>query len=115
MKNVIYKKRELAQRGRVISIRERFEDEECATQVRKNYIYLLSRADEVPQKPEAPQISVTKRIDSAKKNETFVFKIKGVIHITEKRFIYRVEYCHSLLIHMTWKTHVLSSKPAALA
>jgi hypothetical protein len=115
MKNVIYKKRELPHKGRAISIREQFADAESSTRVMKNFIYLISRVDEIPGKIPVPEIRVAKYIDTASKTEAFLFKVKGEIYVKEKRFNYRVSYSHSLFITMIWTTHVLSSKPAALA
>ncbi len=115
MKNITYKKRELIDRGRVVSIRENSADKECNTRVMKNFVYLISMADQVPDEVEAPQIRIVKRLQFEPKIETFLFRIKGEIFIREKRFIYRVQYCHSLYVRMFWKNHVLSSKPAALA
>ena len=115
MKNVAYIKRELFDRGRVVSIREQQEDKECATRVMKNFVYLVSQADAIPEEMEVPAIQVMKKISNETKTETFVFKVKGAIYVKENRFIYRIQYCHSLCVHLYWKNHVLSSKPVALA
>jgi hypothetical protein len=115
MKNILYKKREFVDRGRVVSIRENSADKECATRVMKNFVYLISRADQIPQEIGAPQIRIVKKVEGEPKVETFLFRIKGEIYVKERRFIFRVQYCHSLNVHIFWKNHVLSSKPAALA
>jgi hypothetical protein len=116
MKKVTYRKRDLARfRGRFVAIREIHRDTDCDTQIAKNFVYLLSRADQLPDKPPTPMIYVTKRIDTAANSEIFRLKVKGEIFVTRGRFIYRVEYCHSLKVRLLWKIHVLSSKPAALA
>lgn len=115
MKNVAYIKRELVNRGRVVSIREHQEDKDCSTRVMKNFVYLVSPADAIPGEMDPPAIYITKKISAENKSEVFMFKVKGDIYVKEKRFIYRVQYCHSLCVHLFWKTHVLSSKPAALA
>ena len=115
MKDVAYIKREMVDRGRVVSVREHSQDKDCETRVMKNFVYLVSWADAIPQEPEAPEIRITKKISAEDKTESFVFKVKGSIYVKEKRFIYRVRYCHSLCVHLYWKNHVLSTKPAALA
>jgi hypothetical protein len=116
MKKVTYKKRDLARfKGRFVSIREFHPDADCDTNIAKNFVYLLSRADQLPEKAPTPTIQVTKKIDTAANTETFRLKVKGDIYISRGRFIYRVEYCHSLKVRLLWKIHVLSSKPAALA
>ncbi|MBF0618613.1 MAG: hypothetical protein HQL19_00415 [Candidatus Omnitrophica bacterium] len=117
MKNVTYKKRSLPEnRGRVVSVREALSDQECDSRSMKNYVYILSRADAVPKDIPVPEIHVTKRIMNEGQDEAFFLKVKGIIYTTKGRFIYKVDYCHSLTVQMHWKTHVLSSKdPAALA
>ena len=115
MKNVAYIKRTLVDRGRVISIRENQSDKDCSTRVMKNYVYLVSNVDSIPQELEPPEVRVIKKIMAENKSEIFVFKVKGDIYVKEKRFIYRIRYCHSLCVHLFWKTHVLSTKPVALA
>jgi hypothetical protein len=116
MKTVTYRKRDLARfKGRFVAIREVHPDADCDTNIAKNFIYLLSRVDQLPDKPPTPTINVIKRIDTAANTETFRLKVKGEIFISRGRFIYRVEYCHSLKVRLLWKIHVLSSKPAALA
>ena len=115
MKNVVYKKREFFGRGRVVSVRENYADKECCTRVMKNFVYLIARADQIPKDIETPRIKIVKKVNSAPRVETFMFRVKGEIYVKEKRFIYRVQYCHSLYVRLFWKTHVLSSKPAALA
>jgi hypothetical protein len=116
MKNVTYRKRDLARfKGRFVAIRELHKDADCDTNIAKNFVYLLSRADQIPAQPPTPMIHVTKRIDTAANCETFCLRVKGEIFVAKGRFIYRVEYCHSLKVRLFWKIHVLSSKPAALA
>lgn len=115
IRNVTYKKHEFPDRGRVISIRENSADKECATRVMKNFVYLVSRADEIPQNVPSPEIRMTKKVAEEGRCETFIFKVKGAIFVKEKRFIYRVDYSHGLTVHMNWKNHVLSSKPVTLA
>jgi hypothetical protein len=116
MKNVTYRKRDLARfKGRFVAIREIHKEADCDTFIAKNFVYLLSRVDALPEQPPVPAIHVTKQIDTPKNTEIFRLKVKGEIFVARGRFIYRVEYCHSLKVRLLWKIHVLSSKPAALA
>ncbi|MBF0123359.1 MAG: hypothetical protein HQL21_08165 [Candidatus Omnitrophica bacterium] len=117
MKDVVYLKKELGHRaGRYVSIREFQSDKECESRITKNFVYLVHNADTIPQNLPKPRIDITKRIDTESQTEGFRFKVKGVVYMKQNRFIYRVDYCHSLFIRMVWKTHVLSSKgPVALA
>lgn len=117
MKNVVYMKRDLsANKGRAVSIREILNDKDCDSRIIKNYVYLVRRVDSVPEEIPKAQINVVKNIDTDAQEEMFRLRVKGMVFIKQNRFVYRIDYCHSLLIRMVWKTHVLSSQdPAALA
>ncbi len=117
MKQLGYLKQELSRnRGRLISIRENMSDEDSDTATRKNFVYMVTRVDAVPDELPVPQIRVIKKVATEQRYEGLLFKVKGVIYIKKNRFIFQIRYCHSLCIQIYWKTHVLSSdKPAALA
>ena len=117
MKDVVYLKKELTNRvGRYVSIRELQHDKECESRITKNFVYLVKSADAIPQDLPKPRVDMTKRIDTELQTEGFRFKVKGTVYMKHNRFIYRVDYCHSLFIRMMWKTHILSAKgPVALA
>ncbi len=116
MKNVIYNKKELrGNRGRVLSVRERFADKDGDTLIRKGFVYLVRPVDIVPEHIPSPEIRVLKEIDRPLATEGFSFRIKGVVYFKKSRIPFRVDYMHTLRIKAVWKTHVLSSGPAALA
>ncbi len=117
MKQVAYIKQELSRnRGRLISVRENMSDSDSETMTRKNFVYLVTRVDAVPEQVPVPQIKIVKKVETGQRFEAFLFKVKGVIYIKKNRFIFQVRYCHTLGIKVFWRTHVLSSdKPAALA
>jgi hypothetical protein len=117
MKQLAYIKNELlGKRGRTIAIREHASDAETDTSMTKRFIYLVKRVDICPEKAPAPEIRLLKKIDTGHQREDFLFKVKGVIYVKKHRFIYELQYCHSLSIKMLWKTHVLSSdNPVTLA
>ncbi len=116
MKNVIYTKKELgSHRGRVLSVREKAVEKDCDTAIRKGFVYLVSSVDAVPAEIPAPDIRVIKSIDQVVGIEKFMFSVKGTVYFKKNRVPFRVDYMHSLRIKAVWKTHVLSSDPAALA
>ncbi len=116
MKNVVYSKKELkGSRGRVVSVREFVPDNDCDTAIRKSFVYLTRRAEAVPETVAAPQVRVLKGVDTQAQSETFFMRIKGTVYFKQGRFIHQVDYLHTLAVRMFWKTHVLSSGPAALA
>lgn len=114
MKHIRYFKREMAKRrGRIVSVRENHEDQQCISRTMKNYVYLVTRVDALPSEAPDPEISVIKNIDTRFQKEFFYFRVKGVVFMRRKRFIYRVEYIHSLTVKMITKTHVLSESDTA--
>lgn len=115
MKHVTYNKRDIAGKGRIVSIRELQEDKESVTRVVKNFVYFISRADSFPDKEAAPQIRLTKKIATGTHSEVFIFKVKGIMHVKERRLVFAVQYCHSLMVKLFWKSPAVASKPAALA
>ena len=117
MRQVAYTKKQLAHnRGRSMSICENVADEDSKTSIVKNFIYLVTRVDSIPQDLPDPEIRILKKVDMKARTEEFLFKVKGTAYIKKNRFIFQVRYCHGLKISILWKTHVLSSeKPAVLA
>ncbi|MEI8012550.1 MAG: hypothetical protein WCI27_08775, partial [Candidatus Omnitrophota bacterium] len=104
MKDVMYRKRDLARnRGRVVSVIENVTQHDNNTRVVKNFIYMVTRVDAVPKNPPSPKIRMMKGVDTLSRQERFVFKVKGVVYIKEKRFIFELKYCHSLNVDMQWK------------
>ena len=63
-------------RGKVISIREHAQEDECVTDVRKNFIYLASEAQS-EEEQSAPQVHIQKSFDSVSHDEKFAFRVKG--------------------------------------
>ena len=109
MKCVTYQKNDLSRhRGRSISIRENVADKDSETRIVKNFVYLVTRVDAVPEELPQPQIRVLKKIDTERRNEGFIFKVKGMIYIKKNRFIFQVCYGHSLNVQILWKTLVLA-------
>ncbi|MEI6438085.1 MAG: hypothetical protein WCO69_04990 [Candidatus Omnitrophota bacterium] len=109
MKNVIYAKKELkGNRGRVVSVRETVPDKDCDTTIRKSFVYLTRRVDEVPEKVPSPDIRVLKGVDTECQREAFLMRVKGTVYFKQGRFIHQVDYLHTLVVKMLWKTHVLT-------
>lgn len=116
MKNVIYAKKELkGNRGRVVTVRESAPEKDCDTTIRKSFVYLTRSVDAIPEKLSSPDIRVVKGVDSETQREVFFMRVKGTVYFKQGRLIQRVDYLHTLVVKMFWKTHVLSSDPAALA
>ena len=111
MKEVLHRARNaLDQRGKIISIIENSEDQSCVTSVRKNFIYVVSQADEEPMNSPEPDIQIKKSFDTKLRDEKFAFRIKGAFYVNRNRRLVRVDYCHALKIHLHWKTKIFSPK-----
>ena len=89
-------------RGKAITLREHTEEDECITDVRKNFIYL---AVEVPheEKQGEPQVHIKKFFDSVSRDEKFSFRVKGFFYVNRNRRLVKVGYCHTLRINLHWK------------
>ena len=116
MKCVAYKTYDLSgNRGRRISVRENTADKESDTRIIKNFVYLVTRADAVPEKMPEPEIRILKKIDSESHSEGFLFRVKGVIYIKKNRFVFQIRYAHTLNVQILWKTHVLAPDKPVVA
>lgn len=116
MKSVAYKKHDLSRdRGRCISVRENAGDKDSDTLIVKNFVYLVTRVDVVPEQLPEPEIRILKKIDTEHHSEGFLFKVKGVIYIKKNRFIYQIRYGHTLNVRILWKTHVLAPDKPVVA
>jgi len=110
MKDIIHKTREiLQQRGRVVLMIEHSEDKECITHIRKNFIYVAQPADEETSSV-APEVHIKKSFDSKSKDERFALRVKGFFFVNRNRKLVRVDYCHTLKIHLHWKSQLGSPK-----
>lgn len=111
MKDILYKKKEsLRNRRKMISIIEHSEDEQCRTAVHKSFVYIVTRADCLENNVERPEIFIRKAFDNKLLEEKFSFRVKGCFYMTKDRFIFKVEFCHTLRIDIVWKDKVFSPK-----
>ncbi len=111
MKQVLHKSRvAFGNRVKMTKIAERSEDKDCATSVRKTFVYVLSQVVDETQKLPDPQIKIRKSFDTKTRDEKFSFRIKGSSYVNHNRRLIRVDYCHTLRIHLKWKTKVFSPK-----
>ena len=111
MKQVLHKSRvAFGNRVKITKIAERSQDKDCDTSVRKTFVYVLSQVADETQKLPEPQIKIRKSFDTRTKDEKFSFRIKGSIYVNHNRRLIRVDYCHTLRIHLRWKTKVFSPK-----
>ena len=111
MKEILHKTRNtLDQRAKIISILENSEDQNCVTNIRKNFVYVVSPEEQEAGEAPQPDIEIKKSFDTKTRDEKFAFRIKGTFFVNRHRRIVKVDYCHSLKIHLHWKTKVFSPK-----
>jgi hypothetical protein len=96
-------------RGKVITLRERTDEKECVTDVRKNFIYLATEAQS-EEKQSVPRVYIRKSFDSVSRDEKFFFRVKGIFYVNHSRHLVQVDYCHTLRINLHWKVKVNSPK-----
>ena len=110
MRDILHKTTGILQgRGKVITLREHADENECITDVRKNFIYLAS---EVPheEKQGEPQVHIKKSFDSVTHDEKFSFRVKGAFYVNHNRRLMKVAYCHTLRINLHWKIKAFTPK-----
>ena len=97
-----------------MSICETSDEKECKTTVRKHFVYLVTKEEQVEQNIIPPRIDIVKCINTRKREEKFHFRVKGYFYIAREGTLYKVRFCHSLNIMISWKSDKeLSPKKSA--
>ena len=106
MKDILFKRRcDPKEQVKVFSILQRTEDAECITKIRKSFRYEVYRADKDNVKElESPQAYIKKFLNTRKSVEKFTFKVKGAFYLNYKEHFLRVDFQHTLNIHLSWKS-----------
>ena len=109
MRDILYKKRQsLKNHRKMISINEHSEDKECKTHVRKSFIYIVKGVAKVDGAVSQPDIYIKKFFDTKSGREDFSFRVKGAFFMTRGHGIFKIHFCHTLKINITWKNKVFS-------
>ncbi len=115
MRKILYKKlTSLHNRSKAISVAETSEDKECKTYVKKSFVYVVTPEPAQASTAQAPDIFIKKSYDTRTKEEKFSFRVKGIFFINREQSVFRVDFCHTLNIHITWKPKVISPKSVTL-
>ena len=110
MRDIIHKTTEILHgRGKVITLREHAEENESITDVRKNFIYVVSQTA-CEEKPGEPQVHIKKFFDSVTHDEKFSFRVKGFFYVNRNRQLVKVGYYHTLRINLHWKVNANTPK-----
>jgi hypothetical protein len=110
MRDIFHKTKAVLQgRGKVITLREHTDDKQCITDVRKNFVYVASAAQDEEAQP-APQVHIAKSFDSISRDEKFSFQVKGFFYVNHGRRLMKVAYRHTLRINLHWKTKTSTPK-----
>ncbi len=111
MRQILYKKKHsVRHRSKMISISEQNEDSECRTRVRKSFVYIVTRVDEIAKSIADPEIFIKKSFDSKLLSERFSFRVRGAFFMTQDRYLFKVEFCHTLKINIIWFNKSFSPK-----
>ncbi len=114
MREILYKKKSsLKHRTKSVFIEESSREKDCDTQVRKQFVYRLEKVRGIHRPEAVPQIFIRKFVDNARGVEHFSFRVRGFFYMTQNRIPLRVNFCHSLDIHIQWRTTELSPKGRA--
>lgn len=111
MREILYRKKESEKKHRkMISINEHTEDGECKTHIRKGFVYIVRKVEQIDKKVAKPEIYIVKSIDSKTRVEKFCFRVKGSFYLTKDRSIVQVDFYHTLRICLYWKNKIFSPK-----
>jgi len=114
MRDISYRKKQsLKYRRKVIGIRESTKERDCITQVRKNFAYILTPVRHIQSTSEKPQIFVRKSFNTSKRQEKFLFRVKGAFFMARERNMFRVDFCHTLKIGIVWNKDAFSPNKSA--
>jgi len=110
MRDILHKTTAILKgRGKVITLREHADEKECVTDVRKNFIYVSTPAEN-EEKHSIAQVHIKKSFDSVSQDERFSFRVKGFFYVNHNRRLVKVDYCHTLRIKLHWKIKTSSPK-----
>ena len=111
MREILFRKKESGRKHRkMISINEHTEDKECRTHIRKGFVYIVTKVEQIDKKVAKPEILIIKSINSKTRQEKFTFRVKGAFYLTKDRSIVRVDFYHTLRICLYWKEKIFSPK-----
>jgi len=96
-------------RGKVITLREHADENDCVTDVRKNFIYVAYDVA-YEEKLGEPLVHIKKSFDSVTHDERFSFRVKGFFYVNSHRRLLKVGYCHTLRINLHWKDKTSTPK-----
>ena len=115
MKEVIFKKLSDIRKGtKSLTIHNKNEDEKSITNVKKTFLYLVTKEEAMEPHLEPPQIFIRKCFDSKANTERFSFRVKGSFYMTYNRLLLRVRFHHILKILVINKDKILSPKKSAV-
>ncbi|MDZ4242793.1 MAG: hypothetical protein U1D99_08195, partial [Candidatus Omnitrophota bacterium] len=57
-----------------------------------------------------PEVYIRKRFNTRTCEEQFSFRVKGHFYIAQERTQLKVDFCHTLRIHILWKSKLFSPK-----
>jgi len=99
---------------KTFSITQKNEDKQCVTRVHKSFLYNVSHTAKIAPVIEQPQVYIKKCFDSEKSIEKLKFKVEGCFYVTHDRVLFRVDFKHSLIIHIKWKNKIFSPKKSEI-
>lgn len=99
----------------MFSIFQKTDDPDCVTTIRKAFRYeVYPGQKEQLSQLEAPQVYIRKVLNTRKSLEKFTFKVRGSFYLTQKESLLRVDFQHTLNIHLAWKSKSLSPQKSEL-
>ncbi|MBF0490260.1 MAG: hypothetical protein HQL15_06520 [Candidatus Omnitrophica bacterium] len=106
MRDILHKTKEILKgRGKRIVIQEHSSDNQCISDIRKNFLYIAQDVER-EEDPKKPEVHVSKSFDSLNRTEKFIMQVKGSFYVNRNRRLVKIVYYHTLKILLHWKTAV---------
>jgi hypothetical protein len=116
MKLIKFKRKSDPLKGvKALTLSQKSEDKECVSFVRKHFTYNVSKTEkDIKTDIEAPEIFIKKAFDTKRGIERFNFEVIGAFFMAHGRFLFKVDFHHTLRIQIHWKTKVFSPKKSEI-
>jgi len=116
MRDLLFKNLTSEDHGRkILSSSETVDKDGMRTTVHRHFVYFVRQIEKKPDVAEQPFLSVIKEHNSKQKYERFYCRMKGSMILLKEGKLLKIDFMHSLRIHLATLTEGLSYYPTETA
>jgi hypothetical protein len=111
MRKMVYKRinnPENGSKSMVLSTRKT--DRESTAFIYKSFKYAAQKTQDDNRPLTVPEIHIKKSFDSKRLREKFSFRVKGYFYMTHQRMNFKIDFEHTLRIHLYYRSKDFSPK-----